>query len=237
VIGEALAQDLAQKIIFFDLPPKIHLTEEDVSARYDVSRSPVREAFRSLEAEGLVQRLARRGVRVGDIGHKDAADVYSCRIAIESLAAGEAAQYATTAHIGAMRGLLSQMNIAKDFGQIRRFFNTNVAITRIFHQAARNNTLERIASSVEKQALRYRYFAYTRNHTMLEATFIGHNEVVEAVARGEPDTAKNAATEAMLRSRHIILEAIDDYLADENASLADDKILTLNVLPDEPNYE
>lgn len=62
VIPEELTEILQGEIIHGRLTPETRLTEEEIALRYGVSRSPVREALRILEADGLVVRAARRGI-------------------------------------------------------------------------------------------------------------------------------------------------------------------------------
>jgi len=64
VIGEEFARSLSDAIIFLDYEPGSRIVEEDICAAYGLSRSPVREALRPLEAQGLVVRSTRRGARV-----------------------------------------------------------------------------------------------------------------------------------------------------------------------------
>ncbi len=87
-----LAALLEQEIIFGRLPPSARLTEEEVALRYGVSRSPVREALRLLERDGLVLREARRGIWVAPLSLKDFDEIYACRIELEGLAADGAAR-------------------------------------------------------------------------------------------------------------------------------------------------
>ena len=91
-IPENLAEILEEEIIFGRLKSKERLTEEMVAERYGVSRSPVREALRLLERDGLVTREARRGIWVSPMSQKDFDEIYMCRIPLEGLVAQQAAE-------------------------------------------------------------------------------------------------------------------------------------------------
>ena len=97
VLAEELARYIESEIIFCEIAPGTRLTEEDISARYGLSRSPVREAFRLLAADGLVVLSARRGIRVTPVSRRDLAEVQGCRIELEGLAAAQAAAHSQPA--------------------------------------------------------------------------------------------------------------------------------------------
>ena len=93
VIAPEIARVLSDRIVFIELPPGTRILEEEVSANFGVSRSPIREVFRMLEADGLVIRAARRGVSVTPMSRRDLDEVYACRVGLEGLAAAEAAKH------------------------------------------------------------------------------------------------------------------------------------------------
>ncbi|MFD9863157.1 GntR family transcriptional regulator [Streptomyces alboflavus] len=82
------------------------LTEELLARRYGVSRVPVREALRTLEAEGFVVTRRHAGACVAEPTEQDAADLLEIRALLEPLAAARAAQRRTEAHLKVLRGLV-----------------------------------------------------------------------------------------------------------------------------------
>jgi DNA-binding GntR family transcriptional regulator len=97
-IPEGLARRLEDEIISGRLEPLTRLIEEEVALRYGVSRSPVREALRLLERDGLVNRAARQGIWVAPMSLRDFDEVYTCRIPLEGIAAAQAARSIDAAH-------------------------------------------------------------------------------------------------------------------------------------------
>ncbi|WP_030563195.1 GntR family transcriptional regulator [Streptomyces aureocirculatus] len=82
------------------------LTEDLLARRYGVSRVPVREALRTLEAEGFVVTRRHAGACVAEPTEQDAADILEIRTLLEPLAAARAAQRRTDAHLKVLRGLV-----------------------------------------------------------------------------------------------------------------------------------
>lgn len=89
--SETAYQRLRRLILDGSYPPGARLTELELAAALDVSRTPVREAFRALAADGLVE-TAGRGVRVVELGPEEIQDAYRVRAALEGLTAELAAE-------------------------------------------------------------------------------------------------------------------------------------------------
>jgi DNA-binding GntR family transcriptional regulator len=207
MIAPEIARVLSRQITFLKLEPDARLTEEELCTRFGVSRSPVREAFRMLEADGLVVRTARRGVRVAPMNREDLDEVYTCRVGLEGLAAAEAARAADATTIAKLEALLGEMQSALDQHDVERFFDRNVAMTQAIHAAGSNATLKRIIVGIDKQALRYRYLAHQRTQEMLDLSIEGQREVIAAIAAHKPLPARRRAERLMRRAHGLIARA------------------------------
>ena len=141
VLGQELVRALEEEIVSGRLAPETRLVEEEVAQRFGISRSPVREALRRLEQDGLVLREARRGIWVAPISRADLDEVYSCRVALEGLAAEQAALNRTDSHVNALRTAFGAMDRAHEAGDVIGYFRGNLAFTDATHDAAGNATL------------------------------------------------------------------------------------------------
>jgi DNA-binding GntR family transcriptional regulator len=214
VIAAEVARALSDEIITLRIEPGSRLIEEEVCAKYGVSRSPVREALKSLEANGLIVRSARRGVRVTPISRTDLDEVYACRAALEGLAAAGAARNATPEVDAELAKLVSALERAIKARDVPEFFKHNVALTRAVHRHCGNKTLIRIVEGIEKQALRYRYLAHARTHEMLIVSFEGHREVCEAIAQRDAPVALRRATRMIRNAQAVIARALAEAYPD-----------------------
>ncbi len=190
-IPDELARRLGEDIIFNRLPPETRLTEEQVAATYGVSRSPVREAVRLLEREGLVRRSARRGFWVAPVSLTDFDEIYTCRIALEAIAAESAAR---SPHAPAARApfadLLGRLRAAEASGDARGFFDADVEGSELIYKLAANATLRRLLASLERQALRYRFFAYAESPEVIRLSVEGTATIYESICAGDADRAR-----------------------------------------------
>ncbi len=208
VIATEIARILSDRIVFLELAPGSRIHEEEVGAAFGVSRSPVREVFRMLEADGLVIRAARKGVSVTPMSRRDLDEVYACRVGLEGLAAAEAARHLDKKARKTIESHLAGMNKAFKAKDVPTFFKHNVAFTRAVHAASQNQTLIRVVAGIEKQALRYRYLAHLQTHEMLSMSLEGHSEVAEAVLAGEVNLARRRAEQLMKRAHGVIAKAL-----------------------------
>ncbi len=208
VIATEIARILSDRIVFLELAPGSRIHEEEVGATFGVSRSPVREVFRMLEADGLVVRAARKGVSVTPMSRRDLDEVYACRVGLEGLAAAEAARHLDKKTGKTIEGHIAAMNKAFRAKDVSTFFKHNVAFTRAIHAASQNQTLVRIVAGIEKQALRYRYLAHLQTQEMLSMSLDGHSGVADAVLAGEVGVARRRAEQLMRRAHGVIARAL-----------------------------
>ena len=208
VIGAEVARALSEEIITLRLEPASRLTEEEVCSRYGVSRSPVREAFKALEADGLIIRSARRGVRVTPISLLDLGEVYACRAALEGLAAAGAARVTDRQIDAELSRLIEALDLAIASRNAPEFFKHSVGFTSAIHVHCGNKTLTRMLEGIDKQARRYRYLAHTWTHEMLEVSLQNYREVSEAILLRNAPMAQRRATRMIRRSHAVIARAL-----------------------------
>jgi DNA-binding GntR family transcriptional regulator len=91
-LPQQIADHLGHRIMTGELPPGSRLKEEEFAERYEVSRGPVREAFRLLERRGFVEIVPRHGARVRVFDPADLAGLFSARAVLFGLAARQAAE-------------------------------------------------------------------------------------------------------------------------------------------------
>ena len=197
VIPEELALLLQEQIVYGRLVPMTRLTEDELAKAYGVSRSPVREALRILERDGLVLKEPRRGIWVAPMTLSDFDEVYACRIPLEALAAAEAARSTDEALKGELPAILRTMRAAHLDGDVQGFFDADVRGSVIIYRLCGNATLCRLLARLEKQALRYRYLAYARETDIVRLSVEGTATIYDAILASDAARAK-AETEGLI---------------------------------------
>lgn len=207
VLGLELASIIERQIIRLEMAPGSHVTEQQICDEFNVSRSPVREAFRVLESIGLVVRHTRRGIRVTPMTHQDLNEVYFCRIPLEAIASSVAARNATPEDIEFLDGRLADLERSLDEDDAETFFESNVALINRIHVMTRQKLLQNILGMIEKQAMRYRYFAHAYSKSMQTASAVALRGVVDAIRAGDPERA-HQRTEKMMKDAHDLIATV-----------------------------
>lgn len=200
VLAKELARFLQDKIVYGELAPGTRLIEEDIVRRHSVSRSPVREAFRVLEQDGLLVRDRRRGVRVGLLSVTDLDEIYACRLPLEGLAAEEAAKHRTDAHLPALEEAMNGLQNAFCAANVCEYFEQNVRMTDCILLASGNATLRRLIGIIGKQALRYRFLAYSRTSAMMQLSVETNREIIDAIVHQRGRTARTLTEDLIQQS-------------------------------------
>ena len=107
--GEAAYHAVMEAIRRGDYVPGARLREEEVGARLDLSRTPVREALRRLEVEGIVEHRPRAGAVVRQLSHAELVELYEMRVVLERTAAELAARHGTAAEFDTLAALNRQI--------------------------------------------------------------------------------------------------------------------------------
>ena len=147
--GDAYARLLAE-IRDGRLRPRDRLTETDLADRLGISRTPVREALRRLEADGLVTHVPRVGAAIRALDYAEINELYEMRAVLEGTAARLAARAASDVELAELNQITDEMGAAEGTARL-------LAANRQFHalllDAARNRFLLRAVEAVQKTLL------------------------------------------------------------------------------------
>lgn len=158
------ARRLRELIVSGALAPGQRITERLVADQLDgMSRTPLREAFKILEAEGLVKIEPNRGAVVTALSIEEVEAAIEVLIGLETLAAEPACERITDEEVATIEALHERMAGAYRDGDLMAYFNLNQAIHQHIVDAARNPALSRIYASECARIRRYRYAGNQQN--------------------------------------------------------------------------
>ena len=197
-MSEIVRRAVEEKIIYGELMSGSRLFEEELVEQFNISRSPIREALKILEHDGLVLIEPRRGARVAQLSITDLNEVYATRVALESLAAAQAAEHCGEDEKERLYEDLRGLENAFATELPKEFFKANVAITNTIHEISRNKTLARLLRSIAKQSFRYRYLAYSMEPDLMKISVGSNNTLVEAIVANDSWLARSVM-ESILR--------------------------------------
>jgi len=148
---DEISEYLRESIVGLRIKPGEQLNELKLIEDLGVSRSPLREAFRLLEGEGLTIRRSRKGVFVREVTEKDVLELFPIRAALERLAAELAAPKLTKQELGNLKRITERMENAIQRGNIKAYINLNFKFHRQIVKGACNKRLEEMIRSAGQQ--------------------------------------------------------------------------------------
>ena len=189
LLSRTVADWLADRIISGEEAPGSRLTEIDVARRAGVSRSPVREALRVLEAEGLVEIVPRFGAQVARVGIDDVEELYACRMLLEPVCTRLAVEALEPDDIAELDALRRQMEgaVATPTG----FLASNVQYFRTLVLHCPNETLRELVELTWRKAVRY-WSIFARLPRYAEISIAQHEALHDAVRAGDGAAAERA---------------------------------------------
>jgi DNA-binding GntR family transcriptional regulator len=199
------AERLRAMIFAGELEPGARVTEIALARRLGVSRTPLREAFRELTAEGLLEPMPRRGARVANLTAELVDQLFPIMGALESLSGELACRHISDAEIAEIRALHGQM--AEDHARrdLDSYFRLNQRIHEAIMAATRNPTLTRIYFGLAGRVRHARKMANISQSRWDEA-MEEHRQILAALERRDGETL------AALLRRHLVnkQEALKD---------------------------
>lgn len=197
----ALADDirrwLRDSIVNLDIKPGEQLNELLLAEKLGVSRSPLREAFRLLEAEGFVVRQSGKGVFVREVTAIDILELFPVRAALEGLAAELAASRLTDKELRALGNITDKMAQAAEQRDVKIYQRLNYDFHRNIVRGAHNRRLEEIINNLGRQAMWY-FFATLMFKKYMDYVMDSHREIYLALE------ARDGKLAAQRISEHII---------------------------------
>ena len=191
-LRDVVFNTLRQAILRGEMEPGERLMEIQLADKLGVSRTPIREAIRKLELEGLVIMIPRKGAEVAHITEKDMRDVLEVRAALEELAATLACRNVTPERIEELKMANKRFEAAIISKDVVAIVDADVNFHDIIYAMTDNQRLIQIINNLREQMYRYRveYLKDERNYPTLMRE---HNEIVEGLMTKD----KVRVTEAM----------------------------------------
>ncbi len=205
--GQAIYRLLRDAVIQRRLAPSTRLLEPELAVSLSVSRTPVREALRLLEAEGYVERLPGGGLVVAGIDPQDVRELYDVRLTLEMMVARQAAQRATVHDVHALIDLVDRLS------RLTLEPEEALRLGDVFHdhlaQLAGNRRCQEMVHHMRNHIDRYRAAGSLAAPGRVERAAAEHRRVVEAIAQGNPVGAARAMRAHIRAEAQACIAAVD----------------------------
>lgn len=213
------------------------ISEQSVAQEMGISRTPVREAIRHLEQEGVLEQVPRYGTRVKALDRQDLVELYELREALEPFAVAKAAGKMGEGDVRSLRRLCDELKqvagelrlkgkVKPDAVMMKRLMSADMAFHHLLIRAAGNGRLMKIVA--EGRLLARIFSASRQEHDLevIEQTLRYHGDIVDALVKGDANGARE------LMSQHIrasMKEALEHF--DRQQAMAQREALS-SALPD-----
>ena len=203
-LREIVYEELKRQILIGEIPPGTRMMEVELADVMGVSRTPVREAIRKLEKEGLVTIEPRKGAYASNISIKDMVDVLEVRQGLEGMAAAIASGKITEHQKADLLNVVEKYKAAVDSANLEEIIKYDEEFHSMIISISGNKTLMQVFSTVQELALRFRYIYYD-DFNRYESMPKEHQLIEEAIMSGDAEKARVAAGDHVSKLKEFIL--------------------------------
>lgn len=192
-LRDIVFQTIRKAILNGELEPGERLMETQLGEKLGVSRTPIREAIRKLELEGLVVMVPRKGAQVAQFTIKDIEDVLQVRASLEALAAKLACRHMDERSFLKLQLIITEYEYAAKEDDIEVMIQKDIEFHDTIALASQNDKLIQLYNNMREQVQRYR-IAYLKNTEKSNTVIAEHHEILKALKERNEKVAADLAT-------------------------------------------
>ena len=204
-LREMVYEELKLQILTGAIIPGTRMMEVELADEMGVSRTPIREAIRKLEKEGLDTIEPRKGAYASMISTEDMVEILEVRQDLEGLAAYFAADRMQPAQLEELKTVSEHYNEAVTSGSMEDMIKYDTRFHRIIVDSCHNKILVQMIEQLQELVLRFRYIYYD-NFKRAENMPEEHAAILGAIEKNSPDEAREAADVHIDRLKKLVIE-------------------------------
>jgi DNA-binding GntR family transcriptional regulator len=218
-LADEIAFRIQAAILDGEYPAGTHLQQEELCRRFGVSRTPVREALRKLQAQHLVELVPNKGATVRSLSRDELAEIYALRAELEGFAAELAAPRMEPAalaeldeaHARMERAIAAAADGASEAGVNAAVTAANERFHAVIHAAGGNRRLDRLLAELQGLFPKdYVWRAITSADEAQRLNLDEHVEIRDALARGDGAAARRAMRAHVAHAGRVLLAHLDE---------------------------
>lgn len=188
-LRDVVFNTLRQAILRGELKPGTRLMEIQLANKLGVSRTPIREAIRKLENEGLVLMTPRKGAEVAEITEKNMLDVLEVRKTLEELTAELACDRITAKQIEELKKAEEEFEKTLKTDDVTRIAEADVIFHDVIFAATDNQRLINLLNNLREQMYRFRV-EYLKKSEYYPDLIREHKQLIDAITSGQKEIAR-----------------------------------------------
>lgn len=203
-LREIVYEELRNLILTGKIKPGTRMMEIELAEDMGVSRTPIREAIRKLEKEGLVVIEPRKGAYASEVSVKDMEDILEVRANLEGLAAYYAAERMTDAEKKILDDTRDKFKKAVEEGDMAEMISNDTKFHHLIVESSRNSHLIHMVEQLQELVLRFRYIYY-KDFKRAEEMIPEHERIFDEIASGNGANARFEAFNHIDKLKDMIL--------------------------------
>jgi Transcriptional regulators len=203
-LREIVYEELRSQILTGVIKPGTRMMEIELADDMGVSRTPIREAIRKLEKEGLVVIEPRKGAYASEVSIKDMVEILEVRANLEGLAAYYAAERMTEQEKKVLRGVSEKFDQAFVDGNMAEMISNDTRFHHLIVESSRNSHLIHMVEQLQELVLRFRYIYY-KDFKRAEEMPAEHTRIYKAIAKGDGSEARFEAFNHIDKLKDMVL--------------------------------
>ncbi|ONI40342.1 GntR family transcriptional regulator [Candidatus Epulonipiscium fishelsonii] len=200
-------QTIRKAILEGELQPGERLMETQLAEKLGVSRTPIREAIRKLEIEGLIVITPRKGAQVAAFTQKEIAEILEVRGALEALAANLACERMKQGDFLKLELAIAEYEYALQDKDISLMIQKDIEFHDCIFASTQNEKLIHMFNNIREQVLRYR-ITYLKNVTDGAQILLEHRSILKALKLNQKELASQLSGKHIETQRNSILEYV-----------------------------
>lgn len=204
-LREIVYEELRMQILTGKIKPGTRMMEIELAQDMDVSRTPIREAIRKLEKEGLVVIKPRKGAYASEVSIKDMVDILEVRGTLEGLAASYAAERMTSKEKEELIDISKKFDEAVARGDMAEMISYDTKFHHLIVESSRNNHLIHMVEQLQELVLRFRYIYY-KDFKRAEEMSPEHRRISDAILNSEGNDARFEAFNHIDKLKDMIIQ-------------------------------
>lgn len=206
-LRDVVFQTLRHAILRGELKPGERLMEIQLANKLGVSRTPIREAIRKLELEGLVLMIPRKGAEVAEITEKSLRDVLEVRGSLEELAVDLACDRITASQLEELKVAAVAFEEALGTDDLTEYAEADVRFHDIIYNATDNQRLIQLLYNLREQMYRYRV-EYLKRQEVHQTLLEEHRFIIECIENRNKECAKAAIRVHVENQANVVSDTI-----------------------------
>lgn len=219
-LRDVVFQTLRQAIITGEIAPGERLMEIPLAKQLGVSRTPVREAIRMLELEGLVAMIPRKGAEVARITEKDLRDALEVRCALEELAVVLACKRITPEGKEELKAACIAFREAISTKHVPSIVDTDIAFHDAIFEATQNPRLITLTHNLWEQVYRYRV-EYVKDFSYHDVLVSEHDAITNAILIGDTEKGREMMRNHIYNQEAIVISNVKNKIRNQEAADAE----------------